>query len=134
MYVYFLDASKAFDHVNYWHLCYKLLNHGVPKFILRFLLTWYITQQFAVKWCNIVSMTFSTINVVSQCGILSPRLFNIYIDELRTLLNKSNIACHMNNVSFNHQEYDDESVMLAPSPSVLQKLLYMCEDFARNLI
>ena len=72
-------------------LCYKLLNCGVPKLIVRFLLTWYMTQQFAVKWCNIVSKPFSTTN--GEGGILSPRLFSVYIDELSTLLNKSNIDC-----------------------------------------
>ena len=39
VYICFVDASKAFDCVNYWHLCYKLFNHGEPKLIVRFLLT-----------------------------------------------------------------------------------------------
>ena len=68
----------------------------------------------------------------NQGGILSHRLVNVFMDELRTLLNKSNISCHINNVDFNHQQYTDDSIMLAPSPTALQRLLYICEDFGKN--
>ena len=35
MYVAFLDASKAFDRVNQNKLFKKLLNNGVPKWIIK---------------------------------------------------------------------------------------------------
>ena len=33
----FMDASKDFDTVNLWHLFDKLLNRGVPVYIVRML-------------------------------------------------------------------------------------------------
>jgi hypothetical protein len=40
MYLYFMDASKAFDCVHYWLLCDKLLKCGMPKFIVQLLFTY----------------------------------------------------------------------------------------------
>ena len=45
VYLCFLDASKAFDRVNYWCLYKKLY---VPVVYTRFLIAWYCTQQFFV--------------------------------------------------------------------------------------
>ena len=36
----FLDASKAFDRVNYWCLFSKLIKRGVPLLIVRILVYW----------------------------------------------------------------------------------------------
>ena len=38
IYVTFLDASKAFDRLNHWLLFKKLLNRGMPIYIVRILI------------------------------------------------------------------------------------------------
>ena len=38
VYVTFLDASKAFDRLNYWLLFDKLIKKHVPLFIIKLLL------------------------------------------------------------------------------------------------
>ena len=43
--VTFLDASKAFDRLNYWLLFDKLLKKQVPLFIIKLLCFWYTHQQ-----------------------------------------------------------------------------------------
>ena len=45
----FLDASKAFDRVNYWTLFSKLLKQGVSAMIVILLCFWYTMQEFCVK-------------------------------------------------------------------------------------
>ncbi len=38
----------------------------------------------------------------------------------------------LNNVSFNHIQYADDSILLSPSPTGLQKLIDICQKFALN--
>ncbi len=104
----------------------------MPKSILRLLLYWYMKQEFAVKWNNYVSNLFTVSNGVRQGGILSPHLFNIFIDDLSSILNKSGIGCHLNGVSYNNLMYADDGNIIAPSPSGLQKLLDICVKFAKD--
>ena len=44
----------------------------------------------------------------------------------------SHCGCNLNGVSFNHLFYADDSVLCAPSPSALQKLINICESFAQE--
>ena len=78
----FLDASKAFDRINHDTLFKKLVNRNVPAYIVRLLVFWYSHQQMFVKWGNVMSSVFTVSNGVRQGGVLSPYLFNVYMDGL----------------------------------------------------
>ena len=132
VYICHLDASKAFDRINHWYLCDKLIKRGMPKLFIRLLLYWFQTQLFAVRWNNVLSLPFNVSNGVRQGGILSPHLFNAYIDELSENLNMSRIGCHLQGVCYNHLMYADDAVIMAPSPKGLQKLIDICDNFAGN--
>ena len=41
-------------------------------------------------------------------------------------------GCNVNGIQMNHLFYADDSVLLAPSPSSLQKLSMVCEQFSRE--
>ncbi len=45
-----------------------------------------------VKWGNSVSDKFKVLNRVKQGGILSSKLFNLYMDDLK---NESKIGCNI---------------------------------------
>ena len=130
VYLCFLDASKAFDKINHFHLFKKLIKRDLPIIIVRFLFTWYRSQTFAVKWLDNISAKFTSSNGVRQGSVLSPKLFSVFMDELSVNLNMSKIGCHMNNTSFNHIFYADDAVILSPSVKGLQKLLNICQKFA----
>ena len=132
VYLCYLDASKAFDRLNYWILFDKLLERKIPKIIVRILVYWYSNQEFLVRWGSHFSDSFGASNGVRQGGVLSPYLFNVYMDGLSLLLNSSNVGCHIDNVSFNHLMYADDTVLIAPSARGLQKLILLCEDYANN--
>ena len=89
VYVAFLDASKAFDKISHWTLFRKLIDRGVPLYLVIILCYWYQKQEMTVRWGVCISDSFKITNGVRQGGILSPQLFNIYIDGLSDILNKS---------------------------------------------
>ena len=68
-------------------------------------------------------------NGVRQGGILSPYLYNVYVDELSEELNKCNVGCNLNGHLINHIMYADDLVLISPSSAGLSQLLHECEKF-----
>ena len=98
--------------------------------MLRLILYWYTSIQFCVQWNTYTSDMFYVGNDVRQWGILSPSLFNIYIHDLSANLSDTKTGCNINGVFINRLMYADDTVLIAPSPAALQKLIYCCSDFA----
>ena len=92
IFVTFLDASKAFDRIDHWLLFKKLIDKHVPLFIIKLLVCWYSTQKMHIRWGNTVNTSFLISYGVKQGGIISPILFNLYMDQLSEKLNASNIG------------------------------------------
>ena len=86
----FLDASKAFDKINHYTLFQTLLDRETPIILVRILLLfWYTKQTMCVKWRNCMSDYFYVSNGVRKGGILSPKLYSVYVDDLSDYLVKS---------------------------------------------
>ena len=120
---FFLDPSKAFERVNRSILFLKLSNRGIPQYVIRIFSYWYENQQICVRWGGTYSTFFSVTNGVRQGSILSPYLFNVYIDDPSVALNAFRVGCCVGNVRINHLMYTDYLVILAPSVASLSKLL-----------
>ena len=65
VYCVFLDATKAFDRINYAKLFPKLIERKIPMVVIRFLLQLYTKQITRVKWDTTLSDQFSVSNGVS---------------------------------------------------------------------
>ena len=88
--------------------------------------------MFCVRWANIYSQLFSVSNAARQGGIMSPILFNVYMDNLSLELNKALCGCNINGVYVHNLIYADDSCQITPSPSALQQLLNICASFAND--
>ena len=77
-----LDASKAFDRVDYIKLFDKLLDRGMCPLTVRLLFNMYTRQKLQVKRDNHISHQFDVTNGVRQGGVLSPLLFSVFVEEL----------------------------------------------------
>ena len=131
VYVAFLDASKAFDKINHWVLFKKLIARSVPIYLVKVLYYWYQNQSMYVKWGSTMSSKFHVTNGVRQGGVLSPLLFNVYVNDLSVCLNKSGVGGSMNGTFVNHMLYADDICIISLSSSGLQQLLNICDDYCK---
>ena len=97
---------------------------------LRFLIHSYCNQKMRIKWNAALSDSFDTSNGVKQGGVLSPLLFNVYLDELILLLREQGVGCHMNGMFVGAFCYADDVTLLAPTGMALNAMLDTCTRFA----
>ena len=70
-------------------------------------------------------------NGVRQGGILSPFLFNVYMDDLSVNLKKCPRGCIAGDTVVNHLMYADDIVLLSPSATGLSLLLHVCGKYSQ---
>ena len=80
-------------------------------------------------WGDSTSSLYTVSNGVRQGGILSPFLFNCYTDDLSSILNKSDIGCHIYEMCINHLLYADDMCLLSSSVIGLQMILDIVSDY-----
>ena len=90
----------------------------------------YKNQRNAVLWGSEKSDFFSCGNGVKQGGVLSPYLFNLYMDDLSTDLNSAPVGCEINGRVINHLFFADDIVLISPSSRGLKHLLRKSENYA----
>lgn len=132
VYCVFLDATKAFDRVNYAKLFSILIERKLPPVLLRFMLNLYSDQLTRVSWNNVFSQSIAILNGVRQGGIISPVLFCVYLDGLLERLKNSKIGCFIGNIYLGVLGYADDVTLLAPTADAIRKMLVICNGYANE--
>ena len=132
VYVTLLDASKAFDRVEYTALFRNLRLKGVCPVVVRFLLGLYTQQQIRVRWGGIHTDSFGTTNGVKQGGVLSPLLFSLYLEPLLMHLTSAGYGCWVGTTFCGALAYADDVVLLAPTVYGVKQQLEICSNYARE--
>ena len=71
---------------------HEIFERNVLMYLIKISCYWYQHQVMSVRWGCSISNVFNVTNRVRQGEILSPKLFNIYIDGLSYILNNSLIG------------------------------------------
>ena len=129
--VYFcgLDAEKCFD--NIWHsgLLFKLWNIIKQEHWLL-LYRWYNSSCAQVRWNGLYSQSFPITKGMKQGSILSPYLFNIFINDLLNELKHINTGVRISNFHANSLAYADDINIFSTTTSGLQNLIDTCVNYA----
>ena len=128
-----MDMTKAFDNVKQSVLFQKLIDRKVPAVFLRLILKMHLQQRACVSWNGQISGTFAVSNGVKQGGVLSARLFCVYIDDIFQLLRRKKSGCWVNGNYAGILGYADDLLLLAPSRDALQEMIKNCEKHTRDL-
>ena len=129
VYLASLDAERCFDSI--WHdgLLHKLWLK-VPQSAWRFIHNWYKTSYVRVRWNNHISSSFRISKGMKQGSLLSPRLFNIFIDELLCMLSDAPAGVRVFGYKINNCTYADDITLLSATCTGLQKLMDICTSYA----
>ena len=77
------------------------------------------------QFCN----SFHVKSGVRQGGILSPRLFILYVNDLLLELRKSGAGCYVEEMFVAAIMYADDLALLAPTRKSMQQLLDICQNY-----
>ena len=128
VYIASLDAQKAFDKLWRMGLFFKLKD-VMPKIFWRALFNYYKASSIVVKYDNIKSNPFKITDGVKQGGILSPYLFNFYVNDLLYSCTELNSGCKIGDFNMSIVAYCDDIILLSSTKAGLQKLLNKCSEF-----
>lgn len=88
------DLTKAFDLVNYDTMLQKLRNIGIGGKLYRFFDDYFKKRKLRVSIGHYMSNTYEQTCGLIQGSILSPSLFNIYVNDLSSIkLNSGLLQC-----------------------------------------
>ena len=131
LYITFVDFSKAFDFVNRTFLYYKLIKKGYGGRILRIVKSMFSKSSAKVRWQGHLGSSLDSTHGVLQGGILSPKLFNLYLSDMNEYFNQSH-GVTINGNNFTHLLYADDLVLVSESANGMQILLDNLADYCKK--
>ena len=139
LYACFVDFKKAYDSV--WHegLFCKMRRNKLQGKLLDLIMDIYKKTKCAVRMGGSCTEFFAVTRGVRQGCPLSPILFNLYVNDIFTIMNQNNESEIFLNkeVPINAIMYADNLILLSDTPEGLQKhidkLSKYCDDWRLNI-
>ena len=100
-----------------------MIEGNVPLCFLDILVYWLSNLTSSCRWASAFSAPFPVTSGVKQGGVISPKLFTVYMDDLLVLLRKAGVGCHIRSTFVGAIMFADDLALLAPSRSAMQQMI-----------
>ena len=119
----FVDFQKAFDSVWRTRLFYQLIKYGMNTETIKLIKDMYEKTSICLKLNGLLTPPFRTYRGVRQGCSLSPKLFNILINDIPQIFDDSCSPVNLGSTKLNCLMYADDLVILSTSETGLQECL-----------
>ena len=125
LYLETIDTQKAFDCVNHMILKKTLFEEGVAPIVDNL----YSRMSSRVKWQGECSESFAINQDVRPGGILSPSLYNMFVNPLLEDLKRNALGAHIGTI---YTAVADNFIFLSNCLEELQVMFNLGQGFARQ--
>ena len=134
LYVCFVDVKKAFDFTNREILIYKLMTeYGIGGNFLKLIQALYDDHKVYVRVSDgLLQPISTTIGLKQGCGI-SPLLFNLFIDDITKIFDKTCDPVQLGGEDLSCLYWADDLVLLSESPAGLQNSINKTQSFCSGI-
>ena len=129
LYVAFIDFRKAYDKINRTLLFLKLQKLGIKGLFYRNIKALHNSVIYYVKVGGGLLDPIPSMFGLKQGGVLSPLLFNLYIDDIGCLFDDSCDPVTLLNDPISHLLYADDLALLSTTQTGLNESLSRLDKF-----
>ena len=130
IYFCFIDYAKAFDCVDHNKLWKILKEMGIPDHLTCLLRNLYAGQEATIRTGRGTTDWFQIGKGVRQACILSPYLFNLYVEYImwNARLDEAQAGIKIAGRNFHNFRYADDTTLMAESKEELKSLLMKVKE------
>ena len=132
LYACFIDFQKAYDSVWRIGLYYKLIKSGVDIEMVRLLKNMYDKTTQTLKINGKLTLPFKTSKGVRQGCVLSPRLFNLFINDIPEIFDEQCDPVKLGTINLQCLLYADDIVVFSETKNGLQRCMKKIEAYTEK--
>ena len=135
IYFCFIDYAKAFDSVDHNKLWKILKEMGIPDHLTCLLRNLYAGQEATMRTGHGTTDWFQIGKGVCQGCILSPHLFNLYVEYImrNAGLEETQAGIKIAGRNINNLRYADDTTVMAESEEELKSLLMKVKEESKKV-
>ena len=132
VFICFIDYSKAFDRVYHEEIVNCLKKIYIDEADIQIIQTLYWNQEACIRFDDGVSQCFPIKRGVRQGCVLSPKLFNLYTQQIFSQI-EDLPGCKIGGMNINNLRYADDTALIAENKEDLENLIRKVKEYSSKV-